>query len=192
MPSWVPHMSIRASLTRIPPLLTTTFVVVLAASALETTLVRILAGLLAGIVPLIMAIALVRRAPAVLVRCWGACAVILLTIAVFDWPLHLSYLVARPGLERLAQRLRAGETIPVPVRVGLIMVRSTELRHRGISIPASRDAPDATDVQDIACLWTNLDPSGFGGFVQTRPQYLQFNIWSHVRLDDRWQFINED
>ena len=78
-------------------------------------------------------------------------------------------------LTLLHQRVRTGEHIATPLRAGLFTIRSAYLSHDG-----------------IVCLWTHPHPGGSTGFVQCRRNYVPFNLWSIVRLDDRWQFISED
>jgi hypothetical protein len=175
-----------ASYSFAPPILATCVVALLAACAFDTTFTRMFAGVVA-FAALLMAVPFALSLRDRL--CWVGCALVLLTIAWVDWPLHLSYYLARPGLERLAQELRAGKTIPTPVRVGLVVIRGTELRRRVFNYHGD---PAATDAKDIACLWTHPDGAGSAGFVQTHPDFLQFNIWSFHHLDDRWQFITED
>jgi hypothetical protein len=178
-----------ASYSFAPPILATGVVALLAACAFDTTFTCLFAGVVA-FAALLMAVPLAMSLRDRL--CWVGCALVLLTIAWVDWPLHLSYYLARPGLERLARDLRAGKTIPTPVRVGLVVIRGTELRRRVINYRGQPRDPTATDAKDIACLWTHPHPGGSGGFVQTPADFLQFNIWSLHHLDDRWQFITED
>jgi hypothetical protein len=39
-----------------------------------------------------------------------------------SWPLHLTFLIARPSLESLADRIDAGGAVVAPVRVGLLQI----------------------------------------------------------------------
>ena len=103
------------------------------------------------------------------------CLSIIISVAATYWPLRVAYAVSRDSIDSLAQRVRAGEHIEMPVRAGIFAVRRAEISHHG-----------------IVCLWTYPHPSGSTGFVQCRRDYVPFNLWSLIRLDDRWQFISED
>jgi hypothetical protein len=104
-----------------------------------------------------------------------ACLAMMISVAVTYWPLRVTYALSRDAFDSIAERVRAGEPIAMPVRAGLFTVRTAELSHQG-----------------IVCLWTVPDPAGSTGFVQCRHDYVPFNLWSLIRLDDRWQFIAED
>ena len=71
--------------------------------------------------------------------------------------------------------MRSGENLPMPQRAGIFTIRKAEL---------SRDR--------IVCLWIAPNSGGNTGFVQCGQDYVPFNLWSLVKLDDRWQFITED
>jgi hypothetical protein len=103
------------------------------------------------------------------------CLSIIISVAATHWPLRVTYVLSRDAFDSLAQRVRAGEHIATPVRAGFFTVRRAELSHHG-----------------IVCLWTYPHPAGSTGFVQCRRDYVPFNLWSLIRLDDRWQFISED
>ena len=103
------------------------------------------------------------------------CLSIIISTTETHWPLRVTYALSRDAFDEVAQRVRAGEHIATPVRVGLFTVRRVELNHLG-----------------IVCLWTHPHPSGSTGFVQCPRDDVPFNLWSIVRLDDRWQFISED
>ena len=103
------------------------------------------------------------------------CLSIIISVAATHWPLRVTYALSRDAFDAVAQRVRAGEQIATPVRAGLFTIRRVELSHHG-----------------IVCLWTYPHPSGSTGFVQCRRDYVPFNLWSLIRLDDRWQFISED
>jgi hypothetical protein len=100
---------------------------------------------------------------------------IMISVAATQWPLRVTYALARNAFDAFAQRIRAGEQITTPARVGLFTIRHAEL---------SRDG--------IVCLWTHPNSGGSNGFVQSPRDYVFFNLWSSVALDDRWQFISED
>jgi hypothetical protein len=82
--------------------------------------------------------------------------------------------MSRGAFDAIAQRVRAGEQMK-PQRIGLVTIRKAEVYYNG-----------------IVCLWTDLNPSGYTGFVQCAPDSMPFNLWSMIRLDARWQFISED
>ena len=92
-----------------------------------------------------------------------------------SFPLRLGYRLSKQPMDKAAARLRAGESISTPCWVGSIRVKKAELSWRG-----------------IPCLWTHPHPNGSDGFVQTPPDYIPFNIWSHTKIDNEWQFISED
>ncbi len=98
---------------------------------------------------------------------------ILLSVATSNWPLQAAYVLSRPSFDRVAAQVRAGEPPNTPCSIGLFRIRKAEMYHNG-----------------IVCLWTNT--TGSTGFVQTGPDDLPFNLWSHTQLDNSWQFISED
>jgi hypothetical protein len=100
---------------------------------------------------------------------------VIISVAATNWPLRTTYAFSRNAFDTIAERLRAGEPITSPIRAGLFSIEQAEL---------SRDG--------VVCLWTELQPGGNTGFVQCRRDHVPFNLWSIVRLDDRWQFISED
>lgn len=100
---------------------------------------------------------------------------VLLSVATLNWPLRAAYVLSRSSFDRAAAEVRAGEPISTPCSIGLFRIRKAEVYHNG-----------------IVCLWTNDDPSGPTGFVQTEIDDLPFNLWSHTPLDNSWQFISED
>jgi cytochrome c oxidase subunit IV len=103
------------------------------------------------------------------------CLLIICSVAMTHWPLRVAYALSRGSFDALARRVRAGEVVATPVHVGFFIIRRAELSR-----------------SDIVCLWTDPDPAGSTGFVQCRPDYVPFNLWSQIRLDDHWQFISED
>ena len=109
------------------------------------------------------------------VACGLVAISILGSIAFFNWPLHVAYIASRSSFEDFAQRLRDGEQVQVPARIGMFRVVKAEV---------NRD--------NVVCFWTDDDPAGATGFVNFGSNHLPFNLWSHTRLDDSWQFITED
>jgi hypothetical protein len=100
---------------------------------------------------------------------------VIISVAITHWPLRVAYAWSRDSFDAVAQRVRSGEHVTTPLRAGLFTIRRAELSHHG-----------------IVCLWTHPHPSGSTGFVQCRGDNVPFNLWSMVRLDNRWQFISED
>ena len=103
------------------------------------------------------------------------CLALIASVAVWQWPLRVSYGWSRAAFDSLAQRVRAGDPLEMPQRVGLFTVRKAEVSH-----------------DDVVCLWIIPNPSGSTGFVQCGRDHVPFNLWSLVKLDDHWQFISED
>ena len=97
------------------------------------------------------------------------------TMEITSFPLRIGYRLSKGQMDQAANRLLAGETLATPCWIGLIRVRKAELSRHG-----------------IPCLWTHPHPNGNDGFVQTPPDYVPFNLWSHTGIDDKWQFISED
>lgn len=105
----------------------------------------------------------------------ATCLAIIASVMTVHWPLRGGYYLSRASLDQLAQNVRAGQPFVGPSRIGLFTIVEAEISQHG-----------------IVCLWVNADPSGKTGFVQCNPDYVPFNLWSMVSLDDRWQFISED
>ena len=103
------------------------------------------------------------------------CISTVISVAVAQWPLRVSYAFAKRHLDTMADKMHAGDTLPMPHRAGLLLIQSAELSNRG-----------------IVCLWTRTHPNGNSGFVQCGPDNIPFNLWSVVKLDPVWQFISED
>jgi len=100
---------------------------------------------------------------------------VIISVVATRWPLRVAYALSRSSFNTLAHHVRNGERVATPVRAGLFTIRHAELSHHG-----------------IVCLWTQPHPGGSTGFVECGRDYVPFNLWSIVRLDDRWQFISED
>ena len=100
---------------------------------------------------------------------------VLVSIAATNWPLRIAYAVSSSSLDRAAQQIRNGQTITTPCMVGVFRIANAELHYN-----------------NTICLWTDCDPSGKTGFVQCGPDNPPFNLWSHTRLSNSWQFISED
>ncbi len=113
-----------------------------------------------------------------------ACIALMITVVATRWPLRLAFLASRSDFCAFAARLEAGYTLTRPERVGRFLIQKAELRN------------------GRPCLWLDIDPAGFDGFVRNAPRAADrslqgppntlFNLWSAVRLDDDWAFISED
>ena len=93
-----------------------------------------------------------------------------------SWPLRISYILAKPTMNKIAVKLEKGEKIKTPILIGVLIINKAELNRNG-----------------IPCLLTWSD-GDFVGFVKVKPDIVdsQFNLWSVIYLDNDWQFINED
>jgi len=100
------------------------------------------------------------------------------------WPLKLTFAASRPEFEAMARKLDAGHEMTVPRKLGRFIIVKAEMRN------------------GRPCLWTDTDPSGFSGFVRNpyggvnmaKGLYPNdaFNLWSCIKLDGDWAFIDED
>ena len=100
---------------------------------------------------------------------------IITSVATTHWPLRVTYALSRGSFEALAQRVDGDEHIITPLRAGFFTIQRAEISQDG-----------------IVSLWTNPSFGGPTGFVRCPPEHVPFNLWSIIRLDDRWQFIAED
>ncbi len=105
--------------------------------------------------------------------------IIAVSVIWTGWPLRGHFLLVRPIMDSMADRLEKGENVETPVQVGLLRVQMAEVDgwHGG-----------------VPCLWTDLYKGGYTGFVRTTSDKVdsQFNLWSNLKLDRNWQFIEED
>jgi hypothetical protein len=108
-----------------------------------------------------------------------------LTMLVTRWPLHLAFLASRPAMDRLADRVLAGQTVAGPEWAGLFRVVGSAVD------PA---------IGNVGLI-TDRDPSGFSGFVRAGagpgapagpPIGPFYNLSSDRQLDDRWWYERED
>ena len=154
-------------------------VLILGATGAETLLVS-LSGILGVIVAGPIYVLWLHRRHSRRLAAVAACVLIASAIAnasleLSSFPLRMGYRLSKTQMDEVATSLRAGETVSTPCWVGLIRVKKAELSWRG-----------------IPCLWTHPHPDGNNGFVQTPPSDIPFNLWSHTKIDDKWQFISED
>jgi hypothetical protein len=89
-----------------------------------------------------------------------------LSVVTTAWPLRLSFALTRPAFQRLAESVRAGQQTDAPVRIGLFVIKQTEVSRQG-----------------AVCLWTELDPGGNTGFVQCGANSVPLNLWSRIQSD---------
>jgi hypothetical protein len=126
-----------------------------------------------------------RRSP------WSAWPLVLvlgilpLTMVLTRWPLRLAFLASRPAMDRLAERVLAGQAVAGPEWTGLFRVVGSAVD------PASGNVGLITD----PCL------SGRSGFVRAGggpgapagpPIGPLYDLWSDLQLDDRWWYECED
>jgi hypothetical protein len=108
----------------------------------------------------------------------------MVSIVATRWPLRLTFLASRSEFDAFATRLEAGYRMTEPERVGRFLILKAEMR------------------EGRPCLWLDIDPAGYDGFVRNPrrgpdgkllgPSNLCFNLWWDVPLDDDWAFISED
>ncbi|MBE9067620.1 hypothetical protein IQ260_13230 [Leptolyngbya cf. ectocarpi LEGE 11479] len=108
--------------------------------------------------------------------------VLVASITVFNWPLRVAYGFSRPAFDQVTQQVMAGDTIETPRRIGWFRIERVE---------APGPAANGIDNHGLR-LWTGIHPNGNTGFVKASPDNLRFNLWSHFKLDETWQFIAED
>jgi hypothetical protein len=99
------------------------------------------------------------------------------------WPLQLAFRVSRSALERLADRVAAGQVLADPEWAGICYVVGSDVD------PASGNV----------ALITDSDPSGRSGFVRTGPGVVPtrnlgpfYSLWFCDNLGGRWFFQTED
>jgi hypothetical protein len=105
----------------------------------------------------------------------GITFLILASVPTTDWPLRATYSISLEELDTLGQRIKAGERLNMPQRAGVFTIQKAEISNEG-----------------IVCLWTRPALGGNTGFVQCKPDYVPFNLWSVIRLHGGWQLIAED
>jgi hypothetical protein len=107
------------------------------------------------------------------------------SMVVGFWPLRLAFLVSRPALERLADRVAAGADVAGPEWVGMFVVFGSEV----------------DPVTGNVGLIVNPDPSGRSGFLRINPSPSTptgrsigpfRDIYLDLQLRDRWWYECED
>lgn len=101
------------------------------------------------------------------------CAVLAASVAHYDWPVRVLFVVSRGALERGAAEVASGRGI-ADRWVGAFYIRRGDLT-----------------VDGSVCFWINLNAAGRTGLVRTRHTG-SFNVWSDLPLDDRWHLLAED
>jgi len=157
--------------------LTPASAVYLSAAAYDTFAVLIWSVLIAPAIFLGVALACGTMPALRLWAMFGSAVAVALSVALTHWPLRLTFAVSRPALERLADRLEAGETVSSPQWAGLFYVRKAEINHGG-----------------MPCLWLNLEPNGYTGFARPSDGIAigKYNDWSDYPLWQKWHLISED
>ena len=126
-----------------------------------------------------------RRAPLLAWPLVLAAALAPLSILLTPWPLHLAFLASRPALDRLADRVAAGQGITSPEWAGLFRVVGSAVD------------PSSGNVGLII----DPDPSGHSGFVRVgaapsvpagRSSGPFYNLYLDLKLCDRWRYECED
>jgi hypothetical protein len=95
------------------------------------------------------------------------------------WPLHVAFLVSRPALERLADRVAAGHAPAFPVSAGVYRIVGCALDYHTGNI----------------ALVTDSNPAGRSGFVRSEPgtSHGPFSsLFMGIKLNRRWSFELED
>jgi hypothetical protein len=108
------------------------------------------------------------------------CIAVVLSTLAQQWPFRVRFALSRPALESLAVRVEQGDPTAKSGIAGLFYVRLTQTRGH-----------------DYICLWTDLNPTGYAGFVRCAPRQAAHlknfvNLWSQTRMDYQWQFVVED
>lgn len=104
-----------------------------------------------------------------------AAIAVLLSTLLFDMPLQNVFRLTRGTFDQIATKIEAGAAIETPLWIGPFRICKVEQRPNG-----------------VVCLWTDDAPTGHTGFVRHGPKDLPFSLWSHVAVDDSWQFVAED
>lgn len=162
-----------------------TFLILLSIKPLEIISLRLLGCLAVLFLAIIIAILIVRptlRSQKHFRRKAIASLMVVISIVLFNWPLKIAYAFSRPAFNQVAEQVMVGEIPTTPRRIGWFRIEGVE---------APSFAANGIDRQGLR-LWTGLHTNGNTGFVQASPGNLKFNLWSHFKLDDTWQFIAED
>ncbi|MGD1857637.1 MAG: hypothetical protein ACFB2W_25660 [Leptolyngbyaceae cyanobacterium] len=159
-----------------------TLLILLALKPLEINSIRLFGCLAAVFLMAALIVIFALKSPKRFQRQAAASLAIVVSIIVFNWPLRIAYAFSRPAFDQVTEQVMAGETIETPRRVGWFRIKHIE---------APGPAANGIDYHGLR-LWTSVHPYGNTGFVQASPDNLRFNLWSHFKLDETWQFIAED
>ncbi len=103
-----------------------------------------------------------------------------LTVPFTQWPFRLAFLASQPSLDRLADRVGAGNPVTTPEWAGVFRIVGSAVN------------PSTGGVG----LVTNPDPSGRSGFERrgsappgNGPFY---NLFYDLKLSAKWRFVEED
>ncbi|MGI8922642.1 MAG: hypothetical protein ACR2HJ_01150 [Fimbriimonadales bacterium] len=99
------------------------------------------------------------------------------SIVTAHWPLRLTFAASKHALDRVADRLEAGEEITSPEWAGVFYIRKAEINYKG-----------------MPCLWIWLGSDGKTGFARPADGVAigKFNDWSDCALSAMWHLISED
>jgi hypothetical protein len=112
-------------------------------------------------------------------------AILPLTMLLTRWPIHLAFLASTPALDRLADRVAAGQRIASPEWAGLFRVVGS----------------DVDPSTDNVGLIIDPDPSGRSGFVRIgaapsvsagRSSGPFYDLYLDLKLCARWRYECED
>jgi hypothetical protein len=105
------------------------------------------------------------------------CLACMVSVIVTQWPVRLAFVVSRPSLECLAERIESGQVVVQPQRAGLFLIRSAGIRPGG-----------------VVYLWTDPDPGAPIGFVRCSRDQLQtcVNTWFSISMSEEWQLVFAD
>ncbi len=109
----------------------------------------------------------------------GVLSVLPLSMITTFWPLRVAFLVSRPALNRIADRVEAGEQIRRPEWAGLFLILKTK---------------SGQNEGDLALI-VDDDPSGKSGFVRLHApdgNSPLVNLDFDEVMDARWRFQFED
>ena len=159
-----------------------TLLILLSLKPLEINSIRLIGCLAAVFLAVALMVIPTLRSQKRFRRQVVASLVLVVSITVLNWPLRAAYTFSRPAFDQVTQQVTAGETIKTPQRIGWFRIQRIE---------APGPAANGIDYHGLR-LWTGVHPNGNTGFVQASPDNLRFNLWSHFKLDETWQFIAED
>jgi hypothetical protein len=103
-------------------------------------------------------------------------ALLPLSMLITSWPFRLAFLVSRPALENVADRVAAGQAVTGPEWAGLFRVVGSAVDSASGNVG----------------LITDQDPAGRSGFVRGRTGGPFFNLNIYLPLCDEWTYQCED